>query len=95
MFVIDDSCGAAELLAALLQRVGHTVGTTGDGPMGTAIATDFVPHVVLCDLDMPEADGYMGITELRAPARRSAITRERVASTLTCFDRSVSPRSRP
>ncbi|MCY1060281.1 ATP-binding protein [Nannocystis sp. SCPEA4] len=65
VLVIDDNRDAAELLAALLGMLGHTVQTAADGPSGIDAALAFVPQIVLCDIGLPLLDGYGVVAQLR------------------------------
>ncbi|MBZ5713829.1 PAS domain-containing hybrid sensor histidine kinase/response regulator [Nannocystis pusilla] len=65
VLVIDDNRDAAELLAALLGMLGHTVQTAADGPSGIEAALAFVPQIVLCDIGLPLLDGYGVVAQLR------------------------------
>ena len=42
----------------LLQRFGHLVEAAHDGREGVEKARSWRPEVVLCDLGLPEMDGY-------------------------------------
>jgi len=59
ILIVDDDVDAADALASLLQaagygdtRVAHTGGTA------LALAVEFVPTVLLVDLDLPDMSGY-------------------------------------
>jgi CheY-like chemotaxis protein len=59
ILIVDDDVDAADSLASLLQstgrgdaRVAYTGGT------GLALAVEFVPTVLLVDLDLPDMSGY-------------------------------------
>lgn len=59
ILIVDDDVGAADGLASLLQaagygdtRVAHTGGTA------LALAVEFVPTVLLVDLNLPDMSGY-------------------------------------
>lgn len=46
------------MMAFLLTVEGHDVRTARDGPSGLAAAREFLPQVVLCDIGLPQMDGY-------------------------------------
>ncbi|HEV8313660.1 MAG TPA: response regulator [Burkholderiaceae bacterium] len=75
VLLIDDNPDAVEALAELLRLSGHNVRTAGDGPSGLALATQFEPEFVLCDLGLPGMSGYEVALALRAlpGAARSAV----------------------
>ena len=66
VLVVDDNTDAADLLATLLGILGHEVHTAADGPSAIAIASEVVPHVVLCDIGLPLLDGYAVVAQMRA-----------------------------
>jgi CheY-like chemotaxis protein len=45
-------------LGLLLRRFGHEVETAHSGTSGLQVARQWRPDVVLCDLGLPEMDGY-------------------------------------
>ncbi|MEZ5343990.1 MAG: PAS domain-containing protein [Pyrinomonadaceae bacterium] len=58
IMVVDDNRDAVEMLETLLTLEGHTVKTAFDGGSALKIAEDFDPEICLCDIGMPEMDGY-------------------------------------
>lgn len=79
VLVVEDSRDAAETLRDLLELCGHQVAVAHTGESGIARARRFRPEVVLCDLGLPQMDGYAVARELRrdpatAGARLIAIT---------------------
>ena len=73
ILVIEDNIDAAETLETLLQLWGHSVVVAHAGAEGVALAHDFQPDVVLCDIGLPGGlDGYAVARELRARAGGSA-----------------------
>jgi CheY-like chemotaxis protein len=72
--VVDDNQDSANSLGLLAQIMGHEVRTAYDGPSALALATAFVPEVVLLDVDMPGMDGYEIAQRLRQlPALASTV----------------------
>ncbi len=53
-------------LATALEMEGFSVLTAENGRVGVATATAELPDLILCDVMMPELDGYGVIQELRA-----------------------------
>ena len=45
---------------------GHQVQVAHDGLSGLVRAREFSPHVVLCDVGLPDMDGYMVAKAMRA-----------------------------
>jgi CheY-like chemotaxis protein len=73
ILVIDDSRDAAYTLKMLLGKIGHEVETADSGKSGIEAAARFSPHIVLCDIGMPDLDGYQVARVLRAAeAKRQA-----------------------
>jgi two-component system CheB/CheR fusion protein len=58
VLVIEDSVDAADCLRDLLLLDGHNVQVAYSGPTGLALAEEFQPEVVLCDIGLPGMDGY-------------------------------------
>lgn len=67
ILIIDDSRDAAYPLQVLLARLGHEVRVAPDGRSGLAIAREFSPDLVLCDIGLPGGmDGFAVAAALRA-----------------------------
>jgi len=59
ILIIDDDVGAADALASLLRAAGHGDARVAyTGATALALAVEFVPTVVLVDLELPDASGY-------------------------------------
>jgi CheY-like chemotaxis protein len=65
VLVIEDSLDAAASLEMLLCMRGHAVRVAHTGTEGVAAARAWSPDVVLCDIGLPELDGYGVARELR------------------------------
>jgi signal transduction histidine kinase len=55
--VIEDSEDIANTLATVLEDMGHQVGVAYSGSDGLALVEERRPHVVLCDIGLPDIDG--------------------------------------
>jgi two-component system CheB/CheR fusion protein len=66
ILVVDDQVDMARSLAQALTLAGHDVEVAFDGLEGVERARAFRPDVVLCDLGMPQLDGYGVARALRA-----------------------------
>jgi DNA-binding response OmpR family regulator len=58
VLVIDDQPETAELVAALLRRVGYQVSSAGTGVEGIALARKEEFDLVLLDIDLPDMTGF-------------------------------------
>jgi chemosensory pili system protein ChpA (sensor histidine kinase/response regulator) len=67
--VVDDSITVRRVTQRLLERHGMRVATARDGVDALTILQDYVPDVVLLDIEMPRMDGYELATQIRADAR--------------------------
>jgi signal transduction histidine kinase/DNA-binding response OmpR family regulator len=73
VLAIDDDPAARELVAQALRPAGFEVAVAASGREGLAMAMDDPPELVICDLVMPDVDGYEVVDQLRAnPATRDA-----------------------
>ena len=63
--VIDDQEYTREIVAAILKRAGAEVHTAGSVRQGLLLFDEIKPGVVVCDIAMPEADGYVFLKEVR------------------------------
>ncbi len=66
VLVIEDNADAAEMLRELLETAEHEVEVAGDGRAGVAAARALRPDLVLCDIGLPEMDGYEVARALRS-----------------------------
>lgn len=58
VLVIEDYPDSGQAMADLLEARGHRVRLAGDGRSGLAAARARRPDVVLCDIGLPDMDGY-------------------------------------
>jgi two-component system, chemotaxis family, CheB/CheR fusion protein len=65
ILVIEDNLDAAESLQLALELEGHEVTVAHDGPQGIERARQLTPEVVLCDIGLPDMDGYAVAAALR------------------------------
>ncbi|MGQ0592999.1 MAG: response regulator [Gammaproteobacteria bacterium] len=70
LLVVDDQEDAREALVTVLTRHGAEVSAAGSGGEALALLAASLesapPHVLVCDIAMPELDGYAVIGKLRA-----------------------------
>lgn len=65
ILIIEDQAPMRRNLALLLEMEGYQVITAADGKAGLAMAGTDQPDLILCDVMMPELDGYGVIQALR------------------------------
>ena len=75
VLIIDDDADTRDFLAFLLQSVGATVMTTASSVEALQVLESQEPAILLCDISMPEIDGYTLIGKIRTqlPAPQSQI----------------------
>lgn len=74
ILLIEDNRDAASTLLEALQLEGYQVALAHSGADGVALAREFRPQVVLCDIGLPGQDGYDTARALRAePCMQSAL----------------------
>jgi signal transduction histidine kinase/ActR/RegA family two-component response regulator len=66
VLVIEDNVDTADALRAVLEIDGFDTDVAYDGASGLEHARAFAPDVVVCDLGLPEIDGYQVATAMRA-----------------------------
>ena len=66
VLVVDDSSENRTLLNIYLKRTGAEVLTAEDGQIGIEKVFEFLPDVVLMDIQMPRVDGHEAMRTLRA-----------------------------
>ncbi|RMF31392.1 MAG: response regulator, partial [Chloroflexi bacterium] len=69
ILVIDDEPHMARLASYVLQTAGYDVLTAEDGRDGLEKLAHFKPDLVVCDITMPEMDGFEVVRTLRADPR--------------------------
>lgn len=73
ILVVDDSDYILESTSILLTLEGYQVFTATNGVEGLRIAIQEKPDLILCDIQMPEMDGYTMLEHLRANPKTEAI----------------------
>jgi len=71
VLVVDDDPVNVELLAYLLRAYGHDAILALSGEAALREAHERVPDLVLCDIQMPQTDGFAVLRRLRADPRFS------------------------
>jgi PAS domain S-box-containing protein len=65
VLVVEDNADAADMLRVLLSMQGHEVEVATDGAGALVTAKRFQPGVVVCDIGLPQMDGYQVAHQLR------------------------------
>lgn len=70
VLIVEDNRDTARTLQLVLRRYGHDVEVAHTGRAGVTAARAWQPDVLLCDLGLPEMDGF----EVAAALRQDPIT---------------------
>ena len=73
ILVIEDEAAIRNNLALFLRAEGYAVSTADNGAAGVAAARADPPHLIICDIRMPELDGYGVLAALRQNAGTARI----------------------
>lgn len=65
VLIIEDNADARESLRVLVELGGNEVRTAADAREGLRIAESFAPDLVVCDIGLPDVDGYELVQALR------------------------------
>ena len=65
VLIIEDNEDARESLRVLVELGGNEVRTAADAGEGLLIAESFAPDLVVCDIGLPDVDGYELVQALR------------------------------
>lgn len=58
ILIIEDTGDIREGVVEILELAGHTVHAAANGKEGVELAKRHLPDIILCDIMMPELDGY-------------------------------------
>jgi DNA-binding NarL/FixJ family response regulator len=73
ILVIEDQAPMRRNIALMLEFEGFEVATAADGREGLEKIRSFKPHLVLCDVMMPELDGH-GVIQTMRSEKETALT---------------------
>ncbi|WP_013324386.1 response regulator transcription factor [Gloeothece verrucosa] len=73
ILVIEDELSVRENLVELLEAEGFQVFSTDNGILALLWAEDNLPDLIICDVMMPEIDGYEVLEGLRQIPMRASI----------------------
>ena len=66
ILIIDDEPDIMENISEILSFSGYEILSATDGKTGIVTAKEQLPDLILCDLMLPELDGYAVLRELRS-----------------------------
>ncbi|NJN76876.1 MAG: response regulator transcription factor [Synechococcaceae cyanobacterium RL_1_2] len=66
LLLIDDDPNLVLLIKDYLEFEGYKVQVAKNGQQALELMDSYAPHLVICDIMMPELDGYGLVTQLRA-----------------------------
>lgn len=73
VLVVEDDRDTAESLRTLLDLCGYQVMVAHTSKQGIETARMLEPHVVLCDIGLPDGDGYVVASMLRQSGAATAV----------------------
>ncbi len=73
LLVVEDDKNVRDLLSRLLSREGFRCVLAQDGSIGVQIAREIVPDLILCDVRMPNLDGYGMLNAIREDSTLSHV----------------------
>lgn len=73
VLLIDDDRSALDFMRTVMQIEGHELKSAEDGVQGLALARQFNPQLVICDVIMPHLGGYAVLETLRADPQFAAV----------------------
>lgn len=66
ILVVEDELDVRENLQEILELEDFTVVVAANGKIGCNLAQQHIPDIIICDIMMPELDGYSVIKTIRA-----------------------------
>jgi two-component system, sensor histidine kinase and response regulator len=73
ILIVEDELGIRNNLSRLLKLEGNTVYVAENGNIGVTMARTKLPDLVICDLRMPELDGYGVLRALKQSSDTAGI----------------------
>jgi CRP-like cAMP-binding protein len=71
VLLIEDNEDVRETTADILELANYKVATAEDGKVGVKLAKQFAPDIILCDIMMPELNGY-GVLQILSKDPKTA-----------------------
>lgn len=73
ILIIEDNKDVRENTADLLELSNYKVATAENGKIGVEMAIKILPDIILCDIMMPELDGYQVLQKLNEHTKTASI----------------------
>jgi two-component system, cell cycle response regulator len=73
ILVIEDDPASLELICYLLQAYGYTPLTAGDGEAGLEVARRERPDLIICDIELPNRNGFQVAQQLKGESLLSQV----------------------
>ena len=73
VLIIEDNEDVRENTADILELAGYSIATAENGKIGVKKAKELLPDVIVCDIMMPELDGYEVLQALTKTAKTASI----------------------
>lgn len=73
VLIIEDNEDVRENTADILELSGYNVTTAENGKIGVKVAKQLLPDVIVCDIMMPELDGYEVLEKLNKNTKTASI----------------------
>ena len=87
ILVIEDDVPSLELMTYLLQAFGYTALSARDGAEGLEAVRHKVPDLVICDVHLPNIDGYEVARQLKRHPTLRMIPLVAVTASAMAYDR--------
>jgi signal transduction histidine kinase/ActR/RegA family two-component response regulator len=71
LLTVDDNFDTRELVATILEQQGAEVSTAGSAKEALALLREELPDALICDIGMPDDDGYELIRQIRSRPRNA------------------------
>ncbi|MDB5799494.1 MAG: histidine kinase [Rhodocyclales bacterium] len=73
VLIIEDHVDSAQTMQVMLTVMGYHADVAHDGLIGLHMAIALLPDIIICDIGLPELDGYGVAAGLRAHKATSTI----------------------
>ncbi len=85
VLVIEDEESVRKTISDLLEVKGYDVLSTSGGKEGVKLAKELIPDLILCDIMMPDYDGYKVLKKLLSYSPLTIDFRSTLLLTEYCF----------